>query len=45
MLARRIFSIASSRRTMASTAKPKLEWLVMIPDKPNALEQRMKVRP
>jgi hypothetical protein len=29
----------------SAAAKPKLEWLVMIPDKPNALERRLQIRP
>jgi hypothetical protein len=50
MLARRlILSLTTSpirhHRTMASAAKPKLEWLVMIPDNPSALEKRLKFRP
>jgi hypothetical protein len=50
MIARRLLlSLTASPiryRTMASSAaKQKLEWLVMIPDKPNSLEKRLQVRP
>jgi len=29
----------------SSTAKPKFEWLVMVPDMPNALAKRVEIRP
>jgi hypothetical protein len=54
MLARRLVlshrairpTTAPPIRAMSSAAaKPKLEWLVMIPDKPNALERRLQIRP
>jgi len=31
-------------RSMATSSKPRLEWLVMLPDKPNALAKRLEVR-
>jgi len=32
-------------RSMSTTSKPRFEWLVMLPDKPNALAKRLEIRP
>jgi hypothetical protein len=52
MISRKAFSLAArvignkkTRAMASSAAKPKIEWLVMIPDNPNALAKRVEIRP
>lgn len=40
-----LFQYQPSKRAMATATPPKMEWLVVIPDKPGTLAKRLEVRP
>ncbi|KAF2863976.1 hypothetical protein K470DRAFT_254290 [Piedraia hortae CBS 480.64] len=44
-LLRRTISSTTIRRTMSGSASSKQEWLILLPDKPGILSERMRVRP